>query len=142
MDEKFHLLLFSTMELCQQLKTVIFKATSFCTKPKCTYMTEKHLKLVWGVKTWTDISEQNKTWAKFSTLDMGGHVYATQLHSWGQCYKTIYCSNLLRFHGNTLILCFKMILLLWEKRCFQNKSKFITDEYFSKHINIKTKLKH
>ncbi len=31
---------------------------------------------------------------------------------------------------------------LWEKRCFQNKSKFITEEYFSKHINIKTKLKH
>ena len=31
---------------------------------------------------------------------------------------------------------------VWEKRCFQNKSKSITEEYFSKHINIKTKLKH
>ena len=31
---------------------------------------------------------------------------------------------------------------VWEKRCFQNKSKFITEQYFSKHINIKTKLKH
>ena len=28
------------------------------------------------------------------------------------------------------------------KECFQNKSKFITEEYFTKHINIKTKQKH
>jgi len=27
------------------------------------------------------------------------------------------------------------------KYCFQNESKFITEEYFTKHINIKTKLK-
>ncbi len=26
-----------------------------------------------------------------------------------------------------------------KKSCFQNKSKFITEEYFSKHIKIKTK---
>ncbi len=31
---------------------------------------------------------------------------------------------------------------VWEKRCFQNKSKFSTEEYFSKHINIKTKWKY
>ncbi len=30
----------------------------------------------------------------------------------------------------------------WEKSCFQNKSKFITEEYFTKHINIKAKWKH
>jgi hypothetical protein len=30
---------------------------------------------------------------------------------WGQCYKTIYRGNLLRFQGYTLILCYKMILL-------------------------------
>jgi len=28
---------------------------------------------------------------------------------------------------------------LYEKSCFQNKSKFITEEYFTKHIDIKTK---
>ncbi len=28
----------------------------------------------------------------------------------GQCYKTFYCSNLLPFHGNTIILCYKAIL--------------------------------
>ncbi len=29
---------------------------------------------------------------------------------WGQCYKTFYRSNLLPFHGNTIILCYKAIL--------------------------------
>ncbi len=28
----------------------------------------------------------------------------------GQCYKTFYHGNLLPFHGNTIILCYKAIL--------------------------------
>jgi hypothetical protein len=34
--------------------------------------------------------------------------------SWCQCYKTFYCGNLLPFQGNTLILCYKMILLWYQ----------------------------
>ncbi len=30
--------------------------------------------------------------------------------TWGQCYKTFYRGNLLPFHGNTIILCYKAIL--------------------------------
>ncbi len=32
------------------------------------------------------------------------------LETWGQCYKTFYRSNLLPFHGNTIILGYKAIL--------------------------------
>jgi hypothetical protein len=35
-----------------------------------------------------------------------------------------------------------MRTMLYEKSCFQKKSKFITEEYYLKHTNIKTKWKH
>ncbi len=37
-------------------------------------------------------------------------INSKQNQSRGQCYKTFCCGNLLSFHGNTIILCYKAIL--------------------------------
>ncbi len=40
----------------------------------------------------------------------------THVTTWGQSYKTFYHGNVLPFHGNAIILCYKAILpwqLLW-----------------------------
>jgi hypothetical protein len=43
------------------------------------------------------------------TESLRGNIWQ-QEHSWGQCNKTFYCSNLPPFLGNTVILCYKAIL--------------------------------
>ncbi len=52
---------------------------------------DKHSSLFRSARSW-----RRKTFYKIDT--------------WGQCYKTFYHSNLLPFHGNTTILCYKAIL--------------------------------
>jgi hypothetical protein len=61
-------------------------------------------------------NEQNSS--KFKRVKLNKLGYSTWLfkfaqaeeQTWGQCYKTFYHDNLLPFHGNTIILCYKAIL--------------------------------